>query len=76
MQLRGTIYLRMYKRDQIFVTNAKSNYEIWSLWYDTDKKERIYADTVLIYPLWYDFPNDFDAQSDFGKYFVTKKLVS
>ena len=51
-------------------------YEIWSLWYDTDKKERIYADTVLIYPLWYDFPNDFDAQSDFGKYFVTKKLVS
>ena len=38
--------------------------------YDKDKKDRTFIDTLLVYTLWYDFWNDFDAQSDF-----TKKLV-
>ena len=42
---------------------------------DTAKKERIYIDTLIIYTLWYEFQNDFDAQRDFGKNFVTKKLL-
>ena len=46
-----------------------------SHWCDTDKKERTYIDTIIIYTLWYEFQNDFDAQSDFGKNFVTKKLL-
>ena len=33
-------------------------------------------DTLLIYTFWYEFSNDFDAQSDFGKDFVSEKLVS
>ena len=32
-------------------------------------------DILLKYILWYKFLNYFDAQSDFEKYFVTKKLV-
>ena len=32
-------------------------------------------DILLKYILWYDFLNDLDAQSDFDKNFVTKKLV-
>ena len=44
--------------------------------YDLDKKEIIHVDTFLIYTLLDDFLNDFDAQSDFGKRFVTKMLVS
>ena len=40
-----------------------------------DKKERIYIDTLTIYTLWYEFQNDFDALSDFGNIFVTKKLL-
>ena len=32
-----------------------------------DKKERIHIDTLLIYTLWYEFSNNFDVQSDFGK---------
>ena len=38
------------------------------------KKERIYIDTFIIYTLWYEFQNNFDAQSDFGKN-VTKKAI-
>ena len=29
----------------------------------------------IIYILWYEFLNDLDAQSDFDKNFVAKKLV-
>ena len=32
-------------------------------------------DILLKYILWYEFLNDLDAQSDFDKDFVTKKLV-
>ena len=34
-----------------------------------------YINTLLIYTFSYEFSNDSDAQSDFGKYFVTKKLL-
>ena len=44
-------------------------------WYKTDKKETSYIDTWLIYTLWYEFSNDIDAQSDFGKKFVTTKYT-
>ena len=40
-----------------------------------DKKERIYIVTLIIYTLWYEFQKDFDAKSDFGNFFVTKKLL-
>ena len=30
---------------------------------------------LLKYILWYEICNDFDAQSDFGKNFVTKKWL-
>ena len=40
------------------------------------KKGRSYIDTLLIYTLWYESSNDFDAQSDFGKFFVTKNLLT
>ena len=33
-------------------------------------------DTLIICTLWYEFQNDFDAQSDFAKFFVTKKQLS
>ena len=32
-------------------------------------------DILLKYILWYEFLNNLDAQSDFGKKYVTKKLV-
>ena len=32
-------------------------------------------DILLKYILWYEFLNDWDAQSDFDKIFVTKKPV-
>ena len=38
-------------------------------------KRKNFNDTLIIYTLWYEFQNDFDAQSDFGKNFVTKKLL-
>ena len=41
-----------------------------------DEKEAIYIDNLLIYTLWYDFSNAFDAQRDFGKIFVTKNLLT
>ena len=41
-----------------------------------DKKETSYIDTLLIYTLWYEFSSDFDAQSNFGKIFVTKNLLT
>ena len=37
--------------------------------YDKDKKDRTFIDTLLVYTLWYDFWNDFDAQSDLEPYF-------
>ena len=40
-----------------------------------NKKEASYIDTLLIQTLWYEFSNDFDAQSDLGKIFVTKNLL-
>ena len=41
-----------------------------------NKKERIYIDTLIIYTLWYDFWNYFDAQSDFGKKKLSQKSYS
>ena len=41
-----------------------------------DKKETSYIDALLLYTLQYEFSNDFDAQSDFGKIFVTKLFTS
>ena len=38
-------------------------------------KKRIQIDDLLIDTLWYQSSRDFDVQSDFGKLFVTKKLV-
>ena len=32
-------------------------------------------DILLKYILWYEFSNDLDAQNDFDKNFVTKKVV-
>ena len=67
----------MFKLVSFFVKNANSNDWIWPQWYHLDKKKEVtYIDTLLIYTLWYDFSNDFDAQSDFGKYFSQKKLAS
>ena len=63
----------MQDMSTFFVTNANSNDFIWPLWCDTDQKEIIYIDTLIT--LWYEFKNDFDAQGDFGKKFVTKKLL-
>ena len=40
-----------------------------------DKKERSYIDMLIIYTLWYEISNDLDALIDFGKIYVTKKLV-
>ena len=39
------------------------------------KKDRIYTDTLIIYTSLYESLNDFDAQRDFGKIFVIKKLL-
>ena len=39
------------------------------------KKKGVKNDTLLMYTLWYEYSYDFDAQSDFGKNFVAKKLV-
>ena len=33
-------------------------------------------DILLKYILWYEFLSDFDAQSEFGKIFVTKNLLT
>ena len=38
-------------------------------------KERIYIDSLIVYALRYEFSNDFDARSDFGKFLLQKKLV-
>ena len=35
----------------------------------------MYIDNLIIYTLWYEFQDNFDAQSDFGKIFVTRKLL-
>ena len=40
------------------------------------KKETSCIDTLLIYTLRSEFANDFDAQSDFGKIFVTQNLLT
>ena len=43
---------------------------------DTKRIKKSYIDTLLIYTLFYEFSNDFNAQSDFGKIFVTKHLLT
>ena len=43
--------------------------------YDRDKKEIIDFHTLLIFTLWYEFSNNFETSSYFGKNFVTEKLV-
>ena len=50
--------------------------QIQTIKYGLNDKETSYIDTELIYTLWYEFSNDFDAQSDFGKNFVTKNLLT
>ena len=37
------------------------------------KKERSYFHTFLIYALWFEFSNDFDAQNDLEQIFDPKK---
>ena len=37
-----------------------------------DKKKRIHVDTLLIYILWHEFSNDFNAPTDFGKHLSQK----
>ena len=59
----------------LYLLRASPNDWIWSQWYNTDKKERIYNDDLLIDTLWYYLSYDLDVQSDFGKLFVRKKLV-
>ena len=44
-------------------------------WYNTDKKKRIYNDDLLIDTLWCQFSYNLDVRSNFGKFFVRKKLV-
>ena len=41
-----------------------------------EKKETCYINTLLVYNLWYEFSNDFEAQSKFGKNIVTKNLFT
>ena len=40
------------------------------------KKKQVAMILYLFYTLWYEFSNDFDAQSDFDKNFVTKNLLT
>ena len=60
-------------RDQLLCDKSKLNrlYDMIRI-----KKKEFYIDALLIYTLWYEFSNDFDAQSDFGNNFVPKKLAS
>ena len=44
--------------------------------YDMIRIKRIYFDILVIYSLWHEFENYFDAQSDFGKKFLTKNLLT
>ena len=37
------------------------------------RKETSYIHTLLVSILWFEFSNNFDAKSDFGKIVVTKK---
>ena len=39
------------------------------------KNETSYIGNLLIFSLWYEFSNNFDAQSDFDKKFVTLDLL-
>ena len=39
-------------------------------------EEKQVIDILLMYTLWYEFSNNFDAQSDFGNFFVTKNLLT
>ena len=57
-------HLRIYPMDQLF---------LWQTQIQTI--ERSYFDKLLIYTPWYDFSNNSDAKNDFGKMFVTKKMV-
>ena len=52
-----------------------TRYCLYDLIWILDKVERIYIDTLIIYTFWYEFQNDFDAQSYFGKIFVIKMLL-
>ena len=51
----------MYLIELLFCDN-----EIWPYWYEPDKKETSYIDTLLIYTPWNEFLNDFNANSDLG----------
>ena len=64
------MYSRVYLTDQLFCEK-----QIQMIKYGLNEKERTYIDALLIYTLWYEFSHDLDAQSDFGKIFVKKKLV-
>ena len=64
----------MYLAELIFCDKRKFKLSNMTLWYETNNKETIYIDTLLICTLWYEFSNAFDVQIDFGKHFVTKNV--
>ena len=57
----------MYLTYQLFLIKANSNDFIGLNDTIQIKKERSHTDTLLIYTLWYELSNDFEAQSEFGK---------
>ena len=74
--VRAQFIQECIQRTSFSLTNANTSDWIWPQWYNADKKEWSYTDTLLIYTFWYDFLNDYDTQSDFGKHFVREKPVS
>jgi len=52
--------------------------QIQTIKYDLNDTKRIKKKpvTLILYTLRYEFSNDFDAQSDFGNFFVTKNLLT
>ena len=61
--------------DQLFVTTFLTK-SLGATKFFKNSYERIQIiDILLKYILWYQSINDLDAQSDFDKNFVTKKLV-
>ena len=50
--------------------------QIQTIKYGLNHTKRMNINTSLIYTLWYEFSSDFDAQSNFGKISVTKKLLT
>ena len=67
----------MYPRDQHFCDKRKFKRPNMAFWYNTDKKKVcIYINTILFYTFDINFQTIYKHNFDFGKNFVTKKLVS